>query len=86
MALDLDAHGRVGRARFAFGGVAATPVRVVEAERAIHDQPWNDAAVERVQEILGRVLSPLSDHRGSKEYRLEMSKSLVDKFHWEIGT
>jgi xanthine dehydrogenase small subunit len=86
MALDLDAHGRVGRARCAFGGVAATPVRVVEAERAIHDQPWNDAAVERVQEILGRVLSPLSDHRGSKEYRLEMSKSLVDKFHWEIGT
>ena len=42
-------HGKVRRARFAFGGVAATPLRVAEAEAAVVDQPWNDAAVERVQ-------------------------------------
>ncbi len=83
MALDLDAHSRVRRARFAFGGVAATPVRVGEAEAAVVDQPWNDAAVERVQAILSRVLQPMSDHRGSKEYRLEVAKSLVEKFRWE---
>jgi len=63
--------------------VAATPVRVAEAEAAVVDQPWNDNAVERIQGILERVLKPLSDHRGSKEYRLEVSKSLVEKFHWE---
>ena len=83
MALDVDQHGKVRYARFAFGGVAATPVRVIEAEAAVVDQPWNDAAVERVQGILERVLKPMSDHRGSKEYRLEVSKSLVEKFHWE---
>ena len=83
MALDVDQHGKVRYARFAFGGVAATPVRVFEAEAAVVDQPWNDAAVERVQGILERVLKPMSDHRGSKEYRLEVSKSLVEKFHWE---
>jgi len=83
MALDVDQHGKVRLARFAFGGVAATPVRVAEAEAAVVDQPWNDNAVERVQGILERVLKPLSDHRGSKEYRLEVSKSLVEKFHWE---
>ena len=83
MALDLDAHGKVQRVRFAFGGIAATPVRIVEAEQAVVDQAWNDAAVERVQAIFERVLRPLSDHRGSKEYRLEVSKSLVEKFHWE---
>ena len=44
---------------------------------------WNDAAVERVQRILDRSLQPMSDHRGSKEYRLEVSKSLVEKYHWE---
>jgi xanthine dehydrogenase small subunit len=83
MALDVDQHGKVRLARFAFGGVAATPVRVIEAEAAVVDQPWNDNAVERVQGILERVLKPMSDHRGSKEYRLEVSKSLVEKFHWE---
>ena len=83
MALDVDTHNKVRLARFAFGGVAATPIRVSEAEAAVVDQPWNDAAVERVQRILDRVLKPMSDHRGSKEYRLEVSKSLVEKFHWE---
>ena len=83
LAIDLDASGKVGRARVAFGGVAATPTRVVEAEATLLGQAWNDAAVERVQAILDRVLTPLSDHRGSKEYRLEVSKSLVEKFQWE---
>ena len=83
MALDFDTNGRVRRARLAFGGVAATPIRVVEAENAVLGQAWNDAAVERVQRILDRSLQPMSDHRGSKEYRLEVSKSLVEKYQWE---
>jgi xanthine dehydrogenase small subunit len=83
MALDTDAAGRVRRARFAFGGVAATPIRVIEAERLVEGQPWNDAAVERVQDVLDRTLHPMSDHRGSAEYRLEVSKSLVEKYRWD---
>ena len=57
---------------------------MTEAEDAITDQPWNETAVERVQRIFDRVLKPLSDHRGSKEYRLEVSKSLVEKYQWEM--
>jgi xanthine dehydrogenase small subunit len=83
MAVDVDQHGKVRRARFAFGGVAATPLRAAEAEAVVVDQPWNDAGVERVQAILDRTLQPMSDHRGSKEYRLGVSKSLVEKFRWE---
>ena len=81
-ALDVDG-GRVQRVRFAFGGVAATPIRAKEAEAAITGQPWSLDSVERVQQVLGRTLTPLSDHRGSKEYRLEVSKSLIEKFWWE---
>jgi xanthine dehydrogenase small subunit len=84
MAIDRDTSGRVRRARFAFGGVAATPVRVEEAEQALSGQAWNEAAVERVQGILDRTVAPMSDHRGSKTYRLEVSKSLVEKF-WSEG-
>ncbi|HEY0284775.1 MAG TPA: FAD binding domain-containing protein [Vicinamibacterales bacterium] len=83
MAIDVDQHGKVQRARFAFGGVAATPIRAAEAEASVVDQSWNDAAVERVQAIFDRTLQPMSDHRGSKEYRLEVSKSLVEKFRSE---
>ena len=83
MSLDLDPQEKVRRVRLAFGGVASTPMRVVEAETAIAGHPWNDAAVERVQGILDRTLQPMSDHRGSKEFRLEVSKSLVEKYQWE---
>jgi xanthine dehydrogenase small subunit len=83
MALDRDTTGRVRRARFALGGVAATPLLVAEAEDALLGQPWNDAAVERVQAVFDRTLTPMSDHRGSQAYRLEVSKSLVEKFWWE---
>jgi xanthine dehydrogenase small subunit len=83
MAMDLDSNGRVVNPRFAFGGVAATPIRAIEAEHALADRSWTEASVARVQAILHRTLSPLSDHRGSSEYRLEVSKSLVEKYWWE---
>jgi xanthine dehydrogenase small subunit len=83
MAIDADSAGIVRRARFAFGGVAATPIRAVDAEAAVEQQPWNDAAVARVQALLDSTLTPLSDHRGSKEYRLEVAKNLIEKFWWE---
>ena len=82
-AMDWDGSGKVARVRFAFGGVAAVPLRALAAEEAILGQRWNDAAVERVQAALGRTLDPIGDHRGSAEYRLAVAKSLIAKFLWE---
>jgi xanthine dehydrogenase small subunit len=83
MAMDWDASGRVARARFAFGGVAAVPLRVVGAEEAIIGHRWNDTAVERVQAVVAQAIEPISDHRGSAEYRLAVARNLVAKFMWE---
>jgi xanthine dehydrogenase small subunit len=83
MAIDIDPAGRVRHARFAFGGVAATPVRVVEAEESVVGQPWGDAAVGRVQRVLERTLAPISDARGSAAYRRQVAASLVEKFYQE---
>jgi xanthine dehydrogenase small subunit len=81
--IHLDRRGRVIRARFAFGGVAATPVRVYAAEEAIVGERWNKTSIKRAQAILERVLSPIGDHRGSADYRREAAKSLIEKFCWE---
>ena len=86
MALDMDGAGRVRRARFGFGGMAATPVRLLQAERAIEGLPWNEGAVERVQQAIESTLTPMSDHRGSARFRLEVAKRLVEKFSWECAT
>lgn len=83
LSIDWDAAGRVASARFAFGGVAPTPLRVFDAEEAALGQPWNEATVARVQRELDRVLRPIDDHRGSARYRLALAKSLLEKYYWE---
>ncbi len=64
MAMDWDASGRIARARFAFGGVAAIPLRATAAEEAVLGQRWNDAAVERAQAALDRTHR--TDQRSSR--------------------
>ena len=86
MALRRAPSGRIMTARFAFGGVAATPIRLGDAETAVAGAPWDGAAVERVTSVIRRTLRPLSDHRGSAEYRLGVTQRLVEKFAWESRT
>ena len=83
IAMDWDASGRVQRSRIAFNGVGPVPLRATAAEDALIGQRWNDAAVERAQAALDRTLQPITDHRGSAEYRLAVAKSLVAKFLWD---
>jgi len=82
-AIDSDASGQVRRARLAFGGVAAVPMRATDAEEALVGERWNEAAVKRAQRVLAGTLHPIGDHRGSAEYRLALSQSLLEKFWWE---
>jgi xanthine dehydrogenase small subunit len=82
-ALDRGDDGLVRRARFAFGGVAATPLRVTAAEDAVVGRAWDEHAVARVHAVLDRTLAPISDQRGSAAFRREVAKSLVEKFWWE---
>ena len=72
-----------GTTRLAYGGVAATPVRVPEAEAALAAGRWSEPSLRRAQEILGATLHPISDHRGSAAYRLALSQTLLEKFWWE---
>ena len=83
ISMDLDDSGRITRARFAFGGVAAVPMRALSAEQMVVGERWNQASVDRVRSILERELKPISDHRGSTEYRLAVASSLIEKFWWE---
>jgi xanthine dehydrogenase small subunit len=79
----LDPDRRVSNARFAYGGVAATPTRVTAAEQEASGRIWNEATARSAAAIAGQTLKPLTDHRGSAEYRLALSQSLLEKFHWE---
>ncbi|HUI81353.1 MAG TPA: FAD binding domain-containing protein [Bryobacteraceae bacterium] len=85
LAIDLSSNGVVERARFAYGGVAEMPVRLFEAERAVEGRTWNPATVRKAQETAMRSVRPISDHRGSADYRVAMVQSLLGKFAYESG-
>jgi len=79
-AVDFDAAGVIRGARLAFGGVAASPALVAEAGAALLGRPLDANTVESVAEILARVFSPISDARGSAEFRAKLVVSLWRKF------
>ncbi|MDW8470163.1 MAG: xanthine dehydrogenase small subunit [Burkholderiales bacterium] len=68
-----------GRARFGFGGMAATPARAARAEAA-----W-PRGVEPACAALAEDFAPISDHRGSASYRLAAAQALLRKFAGGIG-
>ena len=80
-----DAGERITRVRIAFGGVGATPVRAIAAEEALAGTAGSSADVACAAEAIARTLKPISDHRGSAEYRLAMAQSLLKKFWDEAG-
>jgi xanthine dehydrogenase small subunit len=83
IAMDRDESGTVTRVRLAFGGVAATPLRTIEAEDALEGTGFAPSDLERAREALRRTLRPIDDHRGSAAYRIAMAQSLIDKFRYE---
>ena len=77
--VDTDASGIVRRARIAYGGVAATPVRARKAEAALEGRTVPAAAAE-VAGILAGEFKPIDDARGGAEYRRGLIVSLWEKF------
>jgi xanthine dehydrogenase small subunit len=85
IAVEQAADGLIRKARFAFGGVAATPVRCVAAEDALTGTRGEAADVKRATDSIARMLKPIGDHRGSADYRLAVAQSLIEKFWHENG-
>ena len=82
-ALRLDADRRVASVRIGLGGVAATPLRAVAAEEALHGRPWTRETVADAAEVLARAGTPMSDHRASEAYRIAMLRNSLLKFFAE---
>ncbi len=76
----LTEGGTIVEARLAYGGVAATPMRARETERALIGKRWNIETCEAVLPLLENEFTPISDVRGSAAYRRELTKTLLRKF------
>ena len=74
--LTLD-DGVCAKARIALASVAPTPVRAPEAEHALEGQPLTPERIEAAATLAVSAASPISDQRGSAEYRRHLVRVLT---------
>ncbi|MCK0070815.1 xanthine dehydrogenase small subunit [Kordiimonas laminariae] len=74
----------VKEARFAYGGMAATPKRAANAESALVGKAFTEENVEAAMEAMANDFSPLTDMRASKDYRMLSAQNLLMKAFVEL--
>lgn len=73
---------RIASARIAFGGVGPTVVRMRRTEAAFAGQPFTEETFRRAGDVAVNEIRPLTDVRGSSEYRLQLARNVLLKvFH-----
>jgi CO/xanthine dehydrogenase FAD-binding subunit len=87
--LVFDPQGNLCKeAKIALGAVAPTPIRVPVAESILAGKSLTEKALEQAAARAAEAAHPISDLRGSAEYRRELVKVLVRrtlKKAWETG-
>ena len=77
--LRFDRSGQCSFARLALGAVAPTPMRALAAEALLAGQKLTSRLLGRVAAQVMQDVQPISDIRGSAEYRREMCGVLVKR-------
>lgn len=76
--LDIGADGRIARAAIAFGGVAATPVRLTAAEQLLTGRPAN-AALFAEAATMARGIDAMDDVHAPAAYRQQLAATLTKR-------
>ena len=69
--------GVCGKARIALAAVAPVPVRATAAEAALEGRPLTADQIERAAELAVGAARPISDQRGSAEFRHHLVRVLT---------
>lgn len=70
-------EGTIEEARLALGSVAPTVVRPREVERALAGRPLTADALAELRDALSSAVQPISDLRGSAQYRRQVAGNLL---------
>jgi xanthine dehydrogenase small subunit len=69
---------------FAFGGVGAFVIRAFDLEKKAKGKKLNQQTFKNLSNEIRNTITPLSDHRGSAEYRYQLCENLLLKFGDEV--
>jgi len=74
---------RIDRAAIAYGGVAPTVIRLPRTEAFLAGKSATLDTFERAGRIARDEIKPISDVRGSADYRLQLAENIMAKFWYE---
>lgn len=74
---------RVRDFRMACGGLAATIRRAPRCEGALAGRRWERSAIDEAARALAADFAPISDRRGTADYRLRGAQNLLVRFYLE---
>ena len=81
--IELDGE-TVSGVRIAYGGMAAIPKRGKKCEAALHGKLWNMETLKLSSSMVSEDFMPISDFRGSRDYRLEVASNLFERLYQDI--
>jgi xanthine dehydrogenase small subunit len=84
-AIRLRMNGRIENARIAYGGVAPTVIRLPKTESFLNGRSPSLDVFERAGELARSEVKPISDVRGSADYRLQLAENILSKFWHEVS-
>jgi xanthine dehydrogenase small subunit len=78
-------NGRCTDARIAFGGMAGIPKRARAVESRLIGRLFNAETIAYAQLGFAEDFQPISDMRGSAEYRMTVARNLLRKYYLELN-
>ncbi len=77
-------ESQIASVRIALGSVAPIPLRCVKTESVLRTQTVNTEIISEAKTVLAAEISPISDIRSSRDYRLQVSLNLLQDFLEEL--
>ncbi|MGP9492023.1 xanthine dehydrogenase small subunit [Psychrobacter sp. AOP7-B1-24] len=78
--LDISVDGMtIENVKFGLGGMAAIPLLATKSQQALIGQPLTVASFEKAAQMLPMDVSPMTDVRASREYRMHVVQRLLIK-------
>jgi xanthine dehydrogenase small subunit len=78
------AGDRIDAIRIAYGGVAPVVLRLPRTESFLSGKPFAIESLEDAGAIAKEEIAPISDVRGSRDFRLQLAANVLKKFYWDV--
>ena len=83
MRLDGDT---IDSTKIAFGGVGPTILRARQTEDFLANKPFTEQTMQDAGDIAVREITPISDVRGTADFRFQLTRNILRKFFHEQAT